>query len=174
MLFVSLPLPPSYLEVSHFEEKCIKPIREGRKGGGRRETERKQQGERGTEGERINSSSALVPHYPGRALSPWQCGRKRIAQAWWASQAAHLQMEIGIHTWTVPHQVWTSSYFSYLVRNRSKLLEIRRPIMWHYVLRNWGTNNYNNNIVYIRIVDKTNVVRFMTKIIKGLVCRWFH
>lgn len=33
------------------------------------------------EGERINSSGALVPHYPGRALSPWQCGRKRIAQA---------------------------------------------------------------------------------------------
>lgn len=39
--------------------------------------ERARQGEK----ERINSSGALVPHYPGRALSPWQCGRKRIAQA---------------------------------------------------------------------------------------------
>lgn len=37
--------------------------------------------EGGREKERINSSGALVPHYPGRALSPWQCGRKRIAQA---------------------------------------------------------------------------------------------
>lgn len=37
--------------------------------------------EGGREKERINNSGALVPHYPGRALSPWQCGRKRKAQA---------------------------------------------------------------------------------------------
>lgn len=41
--------------------------------------------EGGRQKERINSSGALVPHYPGRALSPWQCGRKRTAEAWWAS-----------------------------------------------------------------------------------------
>lgn len=73
--------------------------REGGRGCGRKRAERKGDGETergkervmggcrkegregGREKERINSSGALVPHYPGRALSPWQCGRKRIAQA---------------------------------------------------------------------------------------------
>lgn len=62
---------------------------EGRDGGRETERERERQTKRegngwregGREKEGINSSGALIPHYPGRALSPWQCGRKRIAKA---------------------------------------------------------------------------------------------
>lgn len=54
---------------------------EGREGGGKRRRDERPMDGRRRQKERINSSGALVPHYPGRALSPWQCGRKRTAEA---------------------------------------------------------------------------------------------
>lgn len=71
-------------------ERGEREVAEGRGQRGRKMEERRGwcvdgETEESREEKRINSSGALVPHYPGRALSPWQCGRKRIAQAWWAS-----------------------------------------------------------------------------------------
>lgn len=86
-----------------------------------RETEEKrgQWMEGGREKEGINSSGALIPHYPGRALSPWQCGRKRIAKAWWASTHTHAHIykwklwftHISAHINSFIETVLTSSYF---------------------------------------------------------------